>query len=787
MEPPASGKAGKPRLRAQGDKPVNNRSGLLLGEVRRLVSQARVRRYLAPAIAWLGFAAILLGLGFAGDGPASAKVALAAGAFATAAALLFSSVTSEHGVVAARISKITKLGQRIDRRIEDLEDIRWQLRDTNERMRSLLDAQDDVILRYDSHGRVTFINRAFTATFDLAADEVLNSRFRIEELTPDGQSQAAALTSSGRAAKQAADGDLIEMQTIEGRRWFSWRHTQIPAPDGLSFDWLTIGNDITERVHYESELAFARDQAEAANRAKSRFLASMSHEIRTPMNGILGMGSLLLETKLTPEQKTFADAVDQSARALLSLIDEILDFSKIEAGRLVLSREPFSPADCVQRVVELLAPRAIDKDLELAWSVAGDIPASLIGDEDRVRQILLNLVGNAIKFTERGGVKVAVSWRALDHGKCGLRVDVTDTGNGLTEEEVNLIFTEFERAGTENPHQEGGTGLGLAIAQRLARAMDGIISVETSPGRGSVFSVEMVLPTDQASPGNWLDLAQNDVQPTVLLAFDRILERRTLADLLVELGARVLQTSDVEDPEILAEVAEQGQQIDLLIVDSQDDPQAAAGLLQSLGDVVCKAVVLVDPSNKEILTRFREVGFDGHLPRPVRPKSLLARLSTDDGSPPLPEEMTVLTRPENKLLTPEVSSGGPRVLIAEDNEINALLATTMLKRYGCAVVRAHNGVEAIDSVRQSIESDMPFDLIMMDLHMPELDGISASHEVRKVCAENDIAAPAIVAVTANAFPEDRARCLAAGLDDYLAKPFDRAELSSLIERVVCAP
>ena len=296
--------------------------------------------------------------------------------------------------------RMERMGTRIERRLERLQDVQWELSENETRYRALLDSQDEAIVRRDETGKLTFANKAFLDMFGARGNVVLGKPFAIE-----------VCEESGTEPLSVAD-DIRHQRFVQhaltatGPRWIEWEEQLVAAAGGAGFEVQSIGRDVTEQRRAEAQLAEARDQAEGANRAKSRFLAAMSHEIRTPMNGILGMASLLLDTPQTPEQQTYARAIDQSARTLLALIDEILDFSKIEAGKLELTEEPFALDTCVQGAVELLAPRAYEKGLEMAWSVSPQLPSLVLGDEARVRQILLNLLSNAVKFTDTGGVSV---------------------------------------------------------------------------------------------------------------------------------------------------------------------------------------------------------------------------------------------------------------------------------------------------------------------------------------------------------------------------------------------
>ncbi|HJU30254.1 MAG TPA: ATP-binding protein, partial [Hyphomicrobiaceae bacterium] len=394
--------------------------------------------------------------------------------------------------LAAELERFTRIGERIERGLESLEDIQWEMRENEARYRDLLDNQADVILRRDEQGRLTFVNQTFCRLFGLDRGMVLGRPFRPRVLAGDSPNP---LTPASELRRQRY---VQQIETARGPRWFEWDEHAVTGADAVISEVQCSGRDISERLRTEADLRDARKQAEAANRAKSRFLAAMSHEIRTPMNGILGMTSLLTDTELSAEQRTYAHAIERSARTLLTLIDEILDFSKIEADKLQLNQAPLSVGECVQGVVELLAPKAYEKGIDLGWAVDPSLPRPLLGDEVRVRQIVINLLGNAIKFTDKGGVLVTVRKSQSrkpdgDADDLWVVIAVEDTGLGIAAETLPSLFSEFEQAEDAVRRRQGGTGLGLAISRRLARAMGGDIHVASAPGHGSTFTATLRL------------------------------------------------------------------------------------------------------------------------------------------------------------------------------------------------------------------------------------------------------------------------------------------------------
>ena len=667
----------------------------------------------------------------------------------------------------------------IERRVEHLKDIDWQLRESEARYRDLLDTQEHIICRRDADGHLTYVNKAFCRMFAITPEAVLGERWQPvilaeERLAPD----------TGAHLRRYVQF----VETARGQRWLELEEHRVPGHQTPGDPASTtpgevqiVGSDITERRAGEAELASARDEAQAADRAKSRFLAAMSHEIRTPMNGIMGMASLLGDTKLSAEQQTYLGAIDQSARTLLLLIDEILDFSKIEAGKFELASEPFALADCVQGAVELLAPAAHEKGLEIAWTCDAAQPFLVTGDPIRVRQIMLNLIGNAVKYTDRGGVLVNLVCEERSGDHAHLAVQVKDTGIGLSADAQKRLFAEFNQGDADVALRRGGTGLGLAISRRLARAMGGDITVESEPGRGAAFTVRMTLPIAIDRPANTPRRIPADCG-SVLLAFDRLIDRRALAANLAAIGIEAIQSDDPLSGEDIDAAAAAGRPVGIVVCDAQSDLSEAAAILARAHAHApsgkARGMLLIDPGTRPNLAKFRKAGFESYLVRPVRPSALRARLGLDPSGSVADERI----QQAEGIVAP-----GPRpmrshhVLLAEDNAVNALLATRMLEKSGCTVVHVGDGEQAVTAVMRSLEPDeRPFDLVLMDIHMPRLDGLAAATTIRSLAAGR--ALPPMVALTANAFSEDRDRCIAAGLDDYLAKPFHKSDLTALLDR-----
>ena len=631
---------------------------------------------------------------------------------------------------------------------EKLQDDIWRLRESDERHRDVLDTLGDVVTRWREGGESVYANDTARALF------------------PDGR--IAGLHGEREDPTGEAREDIL-VETVHGPRWFARR--DVAVRDVKTGEPLiqTILRDVTDRRRIEDALVAARNQAETASAAKSRFLATVSHEIRTPLNGILGMTDLLADTRLTAEQRSYIEAVKSSGEILLLLISEVLDMSRIEAGRLELAPAPTDVALLAEGVAELLSPRAFAKGLEGGCLVDPAMPARIEVDATRLRQILYNLAGNGLKFTEQGGVEIRVERESADR----FAIFVRDTGIGFAAGDAERLFEEFEQVDHGPARRFDGAGLGLAISRRLARLMGGEITAGAAPGRGACFRVELPLRPATAngqagepapSPDTWL--AGKSV---VILSESRI-EAPLVARRLAAHGARVTEMSPCggQDEDHRDQALGEA---DLILLDPTGLRDAGAWLAGArAAGVEAPAIAIIAPTDRTSLPRLKAAGFGAYLIRPIRSATLsqVTRVMLDPDSGPRGWEVAGQSRAR-----PLDGPGGTapvrplKVLVADDNDINRLLSEAMVRKLGHEAVVAADGSEALAAA-----ADGSFDLILMDLHMPGIDGVTAIRRFRTLEEDRGWSRIPVLAVTADVTAAAEDAALAAGADGVITKPID---------------
>ncbi|MPZ58876.1 MAG: response regulator [Rhizobiales bacterium] len=588
---------------------------------------------------------------------------------------------------------------------------------------------------------------------------------------------ATALAESLPAQGMAIGAAGFVVLSVAAIAWLSWRNMTLRAELRHLADYIANNDHRWIDAMPENPAAGAAaagggkesmqpadtiDAAKALPQISPRFVAEVSHEFRTPLNGILGMTELLLDTALTPEQTTYAHAVKTSGETLLSLIEELLDVSRLDAGKLSLSARPFSLAALTEEVVELLAPRAQAKGIEIASFLDERVCDAVVGDPTRLRQVLLNLAGNAVKFTERGGVTLIVEPGSRDNE---ISFAVRDTGIGIAPEDQARIFLEFEQAGGGGSRTMAGSGLGLAIARRIVQRMGGSLGLVSTPGRGATFTVKVTLP---AAEVEGVPFAAPDLSGwEVLIAAPAAIEVSLLSRRLRRWGAMTRIAPDADAA--LAQLSEQPW--NAVLVDHGLGSDALHLVVKAMPPDVAHRILMITPAARHALPSLMQAGFGAYLVKPIRAASLAARLG-----PEQPRARLDRMRGEETRQTTPLCAAVQSVLIAEDNEINALLTRSLVEKSGHRAHVVADGAQAVDAWIAARAAGTPFDLVLMDLHMPGINGLQAAARIRALEGEAGVPATPIVGLTANVSAEDHQACLTAGMDGFLTKPVEREQL-----------
>ncbi|WP_376957231.1 response regulator [Azospirillum sp. A26] len=692
----------------------------------------------------------------------------------------------------------------LDTKKSELEVANEAFASANRRLNLILHSASDSICGVNRDGTITFANPATSALTGYSNEELLGGNLHalIHSRRADGshfpalECPVTEVLLSGESRRGLEDTYWSKAGTP-----FLVEYTASPMlADGKVEGAVVVFHEIAERKRAEAAMQRARLAAEAASRSKSEFLANMSHEIRTPMNAILGLIHLLQQTELNGRQADYVQKVRVSAQSLLGILNDILDFSKVEAGKLELERVDFRLDDLLQTLAVIVGSAAQEKDIDVLFSVAPDVPLDLIGDPLRLQQVLINLAGNAIKFTEAGEVVVSVGVRSLGDERTVLEFAVRDTGIGIAPEQRDRLFQAFSQGDSSTTRRFGGTGLGLAICARLVRLMKGAMDVESEPGKGSVFRFQAEFDRHPGgAAAGWPDSHPRPVPRdlTVLVVDDNPTAREVLGAIATAFGWTVTACCDGQSAIAeLERAAAAGHAYDMVLMDwkmpGMDGIEAARRIRADVHAGTPMIIVISGYGRERLGARFEEAGISGFLVKPVTASTLLdavtvAYAQAGHGASLLPSPVPAPSGGSGLggLSGPAWDASralhGRRLLLADDNDISRQVAFEILERAGASVTTASTGREALECVRAA---GQPFDAVLLDVHMPDMDGFAATAAIRALPGGQQLP---IIAMTASALPEDRQRCLDNGMDAHVPKPLDLPQLFATLARWIGPP
>ena len=654
-----------------------------------------------------------------------------------------------------------------------------------DRTQNYLDIAEVMLVALDCHGKVSMINRKGCEILGYPESEITGKNW-VDSFLPENSKLNASQTFSKLLNNETVHVKYFENTILTSRgeeKIIAWHNALLSDKDGNAIGTLSSGEDITERKRAEQALRNAMETAEAATKAKSEFLANMSHEIRTPMNGIIGMNGILLDTELTDEQRRFAEAVSTSANSLLLIISDILDFSKIEAGKLDFEIMDFNLRESLEDMNDIFALRAYEKKLEYVCLIEHDVPLLLSGDPGRLRQVLMNLIGNAIKFTHQGEVIIRISLDKQTETHAGIRFTIKDSGIGISQEGMKLLFHPFSQLDSSSTREFGGTGLGLAISKHIVQIMGGEIGVESAPGKGSSFWFTTYFLKHPPGRQETTDLPETVHGKRILIVDDNETNRIVIRKQIESWHCIAEEAADAETA--LAKmnaVSETGSPFHIAIIDMQMprmDGLSLGRAIRSNGkfdDTLIMMMTSIGSSHGD-RKALHDAGFSVCLTKPVRQSILHDMLATLLHHNRVTCNVTKTSPLQVHLQANRKHLG--LILVVEDNAVNQMVAIKLLENLGFHADAVANGLEAVSSL-----SKTPYDLVFMDVQMPEMDGLEATRLIRKKEPGTLNYNIPIVAMTAYAMKGDKERCLAAGMNDYISKPINKGEMLEVIRRYI---